>query len=301
VSALAIVIPAYRSERTVALCLERFRDEAPDAQIVVVDSAPDGASAAVARRFPGVQAIHSRERLLPHAARNLGARATTAPLVLFTDPDIYPKRGSVATLLEAQHALGGAVVAAVASYGRSTIDLAAHTAKFGLWLPRPGVEAIDSGPSSGSLVRRNDWAVVGGIPEDGMLGDTLFCWALVDAGIPLHLAGEAIFEHDHGTTYRDLVRERFLRGREFATLRRRRWPGSRQRAQDVATTVSLFRPVRVTARSMAAAQRDARPAEALLTLPVVASAHFAWFAGELAGLGAATRRRVGDRRRARSR
>jgi GT2 family glycosyltransferase len=164
------------------------------------------------------------------------------------------------------------------------MDLAAHTVKFGLWLPRPGVAEVDSAPTSGLLVRREDWEWVRGIPEEGMLGDTLFCWALVDAGVRLHLVGEAVFEHDHGATYRGLMRERFARGREFARLRRQRWPGSGRRAQDVATTVSLLRPTRVTARSAAAARRHAGLAEAVVTLPVVASAQFAWFAGELAGM-----------------
>ena len=118
---------------------------------------------------------------------------------------------------------------AVASHGRSYTDLAAHTVKFGPWLPRHGVVPIDDGPSSRLLVPRDSWLRVGGIPEEGMLGDTMFCWALVDAGYPLHLAGEAVLEHDHATTVGALTRERFARGREFAALRRGRWPGSDRR------------------------------------------------------------------------
>lgn len=281
---LAIVIPAYRSQRTIGRCLERFSSEAPDAEIVVVDSAPGWESAAVADRFPSVRVIRSDDRLLPHAARNRGARESQSPLLLFTDPDIYPRRGAVAALVGVQHALGGGVIAAVASHGRSYTDLAAHTVKFGPWLPRQGVVPIDDGPSSGLLVPRDAWLRVGGIPEEGMLGDTMFCWALVDAGYPLHLAGEVVFEHDHATTVGALTRERFARGREFAALRRGRWPGSDRRVQDVATTLSLIRPARVTVRSAATAWRLSSRTEAVITLPVVASAQLAWFVGELAGM-----------------
>jgi len=281
---LAIVIPAYHSERTIGRCLERFSAEAPDAEILVVDSAPGWASAAVADGFPHVRVIRSAERLLPHAARNHGARESDAPLLLFTDPDIYPHRGAVAALVSVQRELGGGVVAAVTSYARSYVDLAAHTVKFGKWLPRDGVAAIDDGPSSGILIPREGWQQVGGIPEDGMLGDTMFCWALGAAGISLHLAGEAVFEHDHATTVGALTRERYARGREFAALRRGRSPGSDQRLRDIATTVSLVRPARVTLRSASAAWRLSGRKEALITLPVVASAQAAWFAGELAGM-----------------
>ena len=270
--ALAIVVPAYRSESTIARCLARFRAEAPEAEIVVVDSAPDGASAAVAGGLACVRVIRSAERLLPHAARNLGARETGAPLLLFTDPDISPGPGAVACLLRAQRELGGAVAAAVVSHRRSNVDLAAHTAKYGLWLAQPGVPTIDLGPTSGLLVTREDWLRVGGIPEQGMLGDTSFCWALGEAGISLHLAGEAVFDHDHATTVGGLVRERFARGREFASLRRERWPGAGRRVRDVVTTVTLLRPARVTLRSAscawchAGARRRSRPCRPWLPL-----------------------------------
>jgi GT2 family glycosyltransferase len=216
--------------------------------------------------------------------RSPPARESKSPLLLFTDPDIYPRRGAVAALVDVQHAVGGGVIAAVASHGRSYTDLAAHTVKFGPWLPRQGVLPIDDGPSSGLLVPRDAWLRVGGIPEEGMLGDTMFCWALVDAGYPLHLAGEVVFEHDHATTVGALTRERFARGREFAALRRGRWPGSDRRVQDVATTVSLIRPARVTLRSSSTAWRLSSRTEAVITLPVVASAQLAWFVGELAGM-----------------
>src|SRR5690242_5380215 len=107
---LAIVIPAYRSERTIGRCLERFRREAPDAAITVVDSAPGWQSAAVAERVPDVRVIRSAERLLPHAARNRGAQESEAELLLFTDPDIYPRPGSVAALVAVQRRVGGAVI-----------------------------------------------------------------------------------------------------------------------------------------------------------------------------------------------
>lgn len=285
-TSLAVVIPAFRSERTIRRCLELFAEEAPDAALIVVDSASDAASATVARSVGGVSVIVSDRRLLPHAARNLGAASSDAPLLLFTDPDIYPRPGAVAALIDAQRETGGAVAAAVACHGDNALDRAAHVAKYDCWLPRPGLHAIEVCPTSGLLVPREAWTRVGRIPEQGMLGDTVFSWMLVEAGVPLHLAGEAVFEHDHGAALGTLVRERYARGREFAALRRVRSPGSARRALDVTTTLSLVRPARVTARSTRAAWRHVGHAEAVTSLPVVAAAQLAWFAGELAGMAA---------------
>src|SRR5262249_53032799 len=150
----------------------------------------------------------------------------------------------------------------------------------------PGVVPAELGPTAGLLVARDDWERVGGIP-DGWLGDTVFSWALAGAGVPLHLAGEAVFEHDHGTTIGALVRERFVRGRAVAPLRRARSVTARQRRMDVAATLTLVRPARVTYRSASAAWRHVGRAEAVATLPLVAAAQLAWFAGELAGMATA--------------
>ena len=133
----------------------------------MVDSSPDGASAAVARSIGGVSVLVSERRLLPHAARNLGAASSDAPLVLFTDPDIYPRPGAVAALLAAQRATRGAVAAAVAWHGTSSLDRAAHYAKYDSWLPRPGLSRIAIAPTSGLLVTREAWDARGPHPRTG--------------------------------------------------------------------------------------------------------------------------------------
>lgn len=283
---VAVVIPAYFSERTLGASLRAFLAQGVDVEVVVVDSAPDGASADVAEDLPGVRAIRSPTRLLPHAARNVGAHATSAPLLLFTDPDVYPAPRAVRALIECRRALGGAVVAAFAAHEGTYLDAAAHVAKFDLWLPAGGRRPVEIAPTAGLLCAREDWERTGGIPDRGMLGDTRFSWALRDAGIPLHLEPAAVFHHDHGARWTGLLRERFVRGREFAVLRRERWPGAAARAQDVVATATLVRPLRTTWRSASNAWTAGRRREAVTTLPVVASAQVAWFAGELVGLAA---------------
>ena len=235
-----------------------------------------------------MRAIRSPEPLLPHVARNRGVEETEAPLLLFTDPDIYPRAGAVDELCRIQAERGGAVVAALACHGHGYVDRGAHGAKFDLWLPRPGVVRAELGPTAGLLVTRADWQRVGGIPG-GWLGDTVFSWALAEAGVPLHLAGEAVFEHDHGTTLAALLRERFERGRAFAPLRRTRSTTRAARRMDVAATLTLVRPARVAYRSASAAWRHLRPVGGARDASVVAAAQLAWFAGELAEMAASSR------------
>jgi mycofactocin glycosyltransferase len=280
---LSIVIPAYRSERTIAASLEGFAAQEATTEIVVVDSAPGGASAVIARSIEGVLAVASETRLLPHAARNVGARAATGELLLFTDPDIYPEPGAVDALVSSWLDEGGATVATLACHGAGYVERGAHLVKFDLWLAGSEARTLDVAPTAGLLCTRAAWETVGGFPDDLMLGDTVFTWALRDAGIELRLVPGAVFRHDDAPTFRDLLAERYARGREFAGLRHRGRRRGATTAWDVAVTVTLLRPARVAWRSVRHAWRAGLRRDAVLTLPVVVAGHLAWFAGELAG------------------
>jgi GT2 family glycosyltransferase len=280
--ALSIVVPAYRSERTIEASLRSFASQGYPAEIVVVDSSPDERSAEIVRRLPEITLIRSRQRLLPHAARSVGVRASDGDLLLFTDPDIYAQRGSVEALVAAWRRHGGAVVAALAADGSGWLTRGIHLTKFDLWLAGSAPRALDLGPTSGLLCTRRDFERVGGFREDLMLGDTVFSWRLREAGVSIRLAPEVVFRHDHVEGWSDFLRERFARGREFSGLRR---PGAgRRSAYDLAVTLSLVRPARVTSRVVSNARRAGQLHDAVSTLPVVAGGTLAWFAGEAVGM-----------------
>lgn len=281
---LSIVIPAYRSEQTIEASLRSFLEQSYPAEIVVVDSSPDERTATVVARIPEVRLIRPGGRLLPHAARNEGARATTGELLLFTDPDIYAGPRAVETLVGAWQRHRGAVVAALTSHGDSWFERGLHLTKFDLWLSGSEPRFLEVGPSSGLLCTREAFERVGGFRDDLMLGDTVFSWALRDAGVPMRLETEAVFRHDHVQNWREFLRERFARGREFAGLRRAAEEPVRKKVHDVVMTVTLARPARVSWRAVANARRAGRLGEAVATLPIVVSGTLAWFAGELVGV-----------------
>lgn len=281
---LSIVIPAYRSEQTIEASLRAFLAQSHPAEIVVVDSSPDERTADIVARFPKVRLIRPDARLLPHAARNEGARATTGELLLFTDPDIYPDERAVETLVAAWGQHGGAIVAALGSHGDSWLERGLHLTKFDSWLAGSPPRAVEVGPSSGLLCTREAFERVGGFRDDLMLGDTVFSWALGDAGVPMRLEPDAVFRHDHVQNWRDFMRERYARGREFAGLRRAADEPAQKKALDVAMTVTLLRPARVSWRAVANARRAGQLGDALATLPIVVSGTLAWFAGEVAGV-----------------
>ena len=281
---LSIVIPAYRSEQTIEASLRAFLAQSYPAEIVVVDSSPDERTAAIVAQIPEVRLIRPPGRLLPHAARNEGARATSGELLLFSDPDIYPDGGAVEALVATWERAGGAVVAALRSHGQSWLERGLHVTKFDLWLAGSPARHVDVGPTSGLLCTREAFERVGGFRGDLMLGDTVFSWALRGAGVTISLEPSAVFRHDHVQSWPAFLRERFSRGREFAGLRRTIGEPTRKKVFDVVLTVVLLRPARVTWRAVSNARRAGRPRDALLTLPIVISGTLAWFAGEVVGV-----------------
>lgn len=111
---VSVVVPTRDRPEALRACLAALADQSPPpAQVVVVDDASrDGA----AIRRVATAAHGLRIRLVvgqgrgPAAARNLGARSATSPVVAFTDDDCRPDPGWLAALVAAVEA--GAEVAA---------------------------------------------------------------------------------------------------------------------------------------------------------------------------------------------
>jgi GT2 family glycosyltransferase len=115
-----------------------------------------------------------------------------------------------------------------------------------------------------------------------MIGDTLLSWELVRLGQTLRFAPNAIVYHDHRSTFRQLLRERFARGADFARLRMRKtaW----KTVYTIVTLVASIVPLRLaklTVRSFICCVRAGCLGDYFRTLPIVIGGHAAWLAGEI--------------------
>ena len=91
---VACVVPAYDEADTIERTLDSL--VGADCEVLVVAGGTDG-TAGVARTHPAVdRVLTDREESGPAAARNLGARATDAEVVCFTDADTVVAPGWVA-------------------------------------------------------------------------------------------------------------------------------------------------------------------------------------------------------------
>jgi len=233
------------------------------------------------RDFQGVRFIHNASRLLPHGARNLGAQHTRARLLVFTDPDIYPRPDWLERLTAAHREFGGVIAGAIECHDGSWLDRGVHLAKFDSWLPAGLPRSTLIAATGNMLCPRDIFEKMGRFPAEHMLGDTLFSWKLVREEVPITFEPRAVVEHDHRSGPGNLLRERFQRGREFGELRSR-WEGwsAGRIVLQLGLTLLPFRLTKHLLRTAANAFR-ARAGLALMTaFPVVVAGATAWLAGE---------------------
>ena len=98
---VAIIIPVYNGGATLKKCLESIRADCdrPNWELIVVDDASSDDSAAIAREA-GARLIKMERNVGVSAARNAGARATGAGVVIFIDADIVVSPGALAVMVE---------------------------------------------------------------------------------------------------------------------------------------------------------------------------------------------------------
>lgn len=283
---VAVVVPAYRSNATIVRCLEALEAQTyADFETIVVDSSPDDETALlVPNRFPSVVYWHSPTRLYPHAARNEGVKRAMAPILVFTDPDIYAAPDWLERMMAAHEDTGEAVVGAIECHGGRWLDRGIHICKFSKWLPGGARREVDMGPTAALLVRRSDFDATGGFENDLFLGDVGFSYALRARGRGLFLEPGAVVEHHHTQSLGEFVYERWTRGVLYARLQAAH--RGNDRLELAAWLIATALPVRFARNAMLVLSQclsAGRTAELISTAPVVALGYAASLGGEALG------------------
>ena len=280
---VAVIVAAYRSDATIGRFLESLEAQTyRDFESIVVDSSPDDRTAEVVLDvFPDVTYWHSPERLFPHAARNEGARRTSAEILVFTDPDTYARPDWLEQMLRAHDETGESVVGAIDCSGRRWLDRGLHISKFSKWLPGRGRRRVDMGPTATLLVRRSDYDAVNGFSDDLILGDVEFSWTLRAQGRGLVFEPRAVVEHHHLQSFGSFIRERWSRGIMYGDLRAaRRADGGLELLGWFLVTALPVRFVRNAVLVTIQCSKASRLLELASTAPVVAAGYAASLGGE---------------------
>ncbi len=282
---VSVVIPLYRSSATLTACLEALASQTfRDFELILVDSSPTDEARAVAEQFPQARYFHVQRRLLPQAARNLGAGRARGLLLAFTDPDIRPEPSWLSELVAGFRRDPAIIFGPIACLGRRWIDVGAHFTKFSICLPGGIAKRVRLCWSGNVLIERSAFDSLGGWEESRSQGDSVLSARAEAAGYQMRFEPEAVVFHDHERILvREFVKERFRRGREFAEIEA---SGELCRPPRRRAGVLLL-PLRLLSggwRITRSAARSGMLVDLIWTSPVVAVGLVSWYAGLAAGM-----------------
>ena len=265
---VAVVIATRNRRESLLHTLDRLAELPDDVETIVVDNrSSDGTPAAVARRHPGVRVL-SAGRNRGAAARTLGARATDAETVAFSDDDSWWAPGALtcaAGLLD-RHRRVGLVAARVLVEPEGRLDptctAMAHS-------PLP-VDSALPGPrilgfvACGTVVRRTAFLDCDGFEERLGVGgeETLLAIDMAAVGWELVYVDDVVAHHMPAPSSERASRDRrVLRNRLWIEwLRRPRASAARGTVRLVAgTDRSAWPGVGAALRGLPWILRERRP------------------------------------------
>jgi GT2 family glycosyltransferase len=234
---LSLVIPVRDAARTLPSTLEALSglDPAPDEILLVdngsTDDTPGRLASYAAAAATKVVVLHEPRRGAS-MARNLGARAATGEVVVFTDADCCPRPDWLAALgAPLADPSVGAVAGRLAStpprglveaFGSLfTLPALPGPARHTRWTPWAG-----GFPTANLAVRRDLLERAGGFDESVALygEDYDLCARLYAAGAAIVYTPHAVVEHQHRVGLAPMLRQAFGFGRSQAWLLRRHVP-----------------------------------------------------------------------------
>ncbi|WP_164743481.1 glycosyltransferase family 2 protein [Microbacterium sulfonylureivorans] len=287
---MSVIIPAYNAAEFLGDQLEALAAQQTDLffEVLVCDNGSSDGTAGVvgsfSSRMPHTRLIDASRRRGASAARNIGARAAEAPLLLFCDADDVVDPGWVSALcagLRDAPFVAGAVEHRLLNPGREW--------DFGWNEPTFYDPALPQFPACGSGnmgVRSDVFAEVGGFDESLLAGEDLdFSWRVQLAGHRLVGVPTAVIHYRKRGGIRAAARQGLVKGAGTRTLAHRfalvRDAYGRQRVSPVAPSPSVDHRPRRWAERFDRLRRLPRKALEILrnpaaVTPYIASLAFQW-------------------------
>jgi N-acetylglucosaminyl-diphospho-decaprenol L-rhamnosyltransferase len=294
VADVAAVVVNHDAGEVLLACVASLRAEGIDEIVVVDNASTDGSVEAVLAADPGVRVMRAGANLGYGAGANRGIRATSAELVLVSNPDVALHRGAVDTLAAA---LGTDPALAVvgpcileadgtrypsARRFPSLVDAAGHavlaglsptnrfTGRYRMTDLEPGTTAeVDWVSGACFLARRSTLDELGGFDEDYFMyaEDADLCWRARRAGWGVAYVPGAVVTHLRGvSTARRPYRMLLAHHRSVYRFASRTASGRHRATLPAVAALLAVRLVVVGGRTalraaLEAARQGARPAE----------------------------------------
>ena len=218
-----MVVPAYRSERTLPACVASLLAQQlePRFEVIVVSSADDPGELPRLEPDPRLTVLGSTPRLPAAAARNIGAARARGRLLAFTDADVTAPPDWLARLTESSKGVRCVAGSVVNGTPGSRTGTAEYMVEFADLHPARTEQAWH-GATCNLLLTRDIWERYGPFPEDlDGCEDTLLTQRLIVDGLFVY-ASEASIVHHNRRGLRSVLVHQYELGAACARLDVRR-------------------------------------------------------------------------------
>ena len=222
---VTVAVCTYNGAATLRDCLDGISAlRYPGYEVVVVSDGSTDDSAAIARSYPGVRVIETKNRGLS-SARNAAAQAASGEIVAYIDDDAIPDPDWL-THLAASFACEENVAAGgpnVPPPGAGRIAQAVANAPGGPTHVLIGDREAEHIPGCNMAIRRRSLQQIGGFdPQFRVAGDDVdVCWRLLEAGGRIAFNAGAVVCHHRRGTVRGYLRQQQNYGKAEALLERK--------------------------------------------------------------------------------
>ena len=214
----SVIIPAYNSEKTIALCLDSILNQSisiENYEVIVVDDGSIDNMANIVTQYDKVKLIRQRNQG-PATARNLGAKEAQGEFILFTDSDCELEKNWLEEMVRpfTDEQIGG-VQGRYKTKQKRVIALLDQIDIEGRYHKMMKRKYIDSIGTYSAAYRRDVFNKLGGFNTNYKTAcgeDIEFSFLLSKSGYKMIFAERAICYHKHPDTLYKYLRTKYSRG-----------------------------------------------------------------------------------------
>jgi glycosyltransferase involved in cell wall biosynthesis len=214
---ISVIVPSYNSASTIRNCLESIIGQHTKLsyEVIVVDSSTDTTPEIVGEFDPHVTLVHSRVRLFPGPARNLGIDHARAGIIAFTDSDCVVDAHWIDNIHRAHQshdAVGGRILNGTPRSAIGTALYLTEFAEFGSRKPR----LVPSVPTCNMSYKTRVFEEYGSFPDVFWGEEYILNTRIVEK---ISFAPEIVVTHMNRTAFGETVRHSYKVGNGCALSR----------------------------------------------------------------------------------